>query len=155
MHGKRCTNFTVHRVPCTVHPKSKNSTNLNNNKNLVGENLVKSFEDLTVWKEAMQMTVLIYSIFKNCKDYGFKDQIQRASVSIPSNIAEGFERQTNKEFIQFLFIAKGSCGELQTQLYLSIKLEYLSKKEGQEFIDKAKKISSMIYNLINYRKTIK
>ncbi|MCL2650685.1 MAG: four helix bundle protein [Candidatus Azobacteroides sp.] len=121
----------------------------------MGENLVKSFEDLTVWKDSMQLVVLIYSKLRNCKDYGFKDQIQRASVSIPSNIAEGFERQTNKEFIQFLFIAKGSCGELQTQLYLSIKLEYLSKIEGQEFIDKAKKISSMIYNLISYRKTIK
>jgi four helix bundle protein len=119
------------------------------------KNLVKSFEDLTVWKEAMQLVVLIYSKFKDCRDYGFKDQIKRASVSVPSNIAEGFERQTNKEFIQFLFYAKGSCGELQTQLYLSIKLDYLSKNEGLEFVDKAKKISSMINNLINYRKTIK
>jgi len=147
----------VHHVPWYRAPKiyKRNNINLNNKRNLMGENLVKSFEDLTVWKDSMQLVVLIYSKLRNCKDYGFKDQIQRASVSIPSNIAEGFERQTNKEFIQFLFIAKGSCGELQTQLYLSIKLEYLSKIEGQEFIDKAKKISSMIYNLISYRKTIK
>ena len=119
------------------------------------ENLAKSFEDLMVWKNAMQLVALVYSKLGNCRDYGFKDQIQRASVSIPSNISEGFERQTNKEFIQFLFIAKGSCGELQTQLYLSIKLKYLSKEEGQELLDKAKKISCMIYKLINYRKTIK
>ncbi len=119
------------------------------------ESIVKSFEDLAVWKEAMQLVVSIYSEFINCKDYGFKDQIQRASVSIPSNIAEGYERQTNKEFIQFLFIAKGSCGELQTQLYLALKLEYVLKEKGLELIDKSKKISGMLHNLINYRKNIK
>jgi four helix bundle protein len=82
---------------------------------------VKSFEDLTVWKEAMQLVVSIYTEFKNNTDYGFKDQIQRSAVSIPSNIAEGYERQSNKEFIHFLFIAKGSSGELQTQFILHKK----------------------------------
>ncbi|GHT77765.1 four helix bundle protein [Bacteroidia bacterium] len=116
---------------------------------------VKGFEDLEVWKNAMQLTVAVYAELKENKDYGFKDQIQRAATSIPSNIAEGFERQSNKEFIQFLYIAKGSSGELQTQLYLAQKINYLTKDKAKELIDKTKKISSMIYNLINYRKTIK
>ncbi|MDR2622096.1 MAG: four helix bundle protein [Dysgonamonadaceae bacterium] len=116
---------------------------------------IRGFEDLDVWKNAMQLVVAVYTEFKENKDYGFKDQIQRAAVSIPSNITEGYERQTDKEFIQFLFIAKGSSGELQTQLYLAQKLNYLTKEKAKELIDKSKKVSSMIYNLINYRKTIK
>ena len=116
---------------------------------------VKGFEDLEVWKNAMQLVAAIYAEFKENKDYGFKDQIQRAAVSIPSNIAEGYERQSNKEFIQFLYIAKGSSGELQTQLYIAEKLKYISKDKSRELTDKSKKVSSMIYNLINYRKTIK
>jgi four helix bundle protein len=115
---------------------------------------VKRFEDLQVWKDAMNLTFSIYEKFKLCKDYGFKDQIQRAAVSIPSNIAEGFERQTAKEFVQFLYIAKGSGGELRTQLYLSIKLNYLLKKEGMEMVKQAENISKMLYNLIAYRKNI-
>ena len=116
---------------------------------------IKSFEDLDVWKNAMQLVVAIYAEFKENKDYGFRDQIQRAAVSIPSNIAEGYERQSNKEFIQFLYIAKGSSGELQTQLYIAQKLNYLVTNKAKELIDKSKKVSSMIHNLINYRKTIK
>jgi four helix bundle protein len=116
---------------------------------------IKGFEDLEVWKNAMQLVVVIYAEFKENKDYGFKDQIQRAAVSIPSNIAEGYERQTNKEFIQYLYIAKGSSAELQTQLYIAQKLNYILKEKAVELIDKSKKISSMIYNLINYRKNIK
>jgi len=123
-----------------------------NNENI---KVIKGFEDLEVWKTAMQLVVEVYALFKQNKDFGFRDQIQRAAVSIPSNIAEGYERQTNKEFVQFLYIAKGSSGELQTQLYIAIKLEYIAKDVAIELIDKSKKISSMIYNLINYRKTIK
>jgi four helix bundle protein len=67
---------------------------------------INTFEDLEIWKEGMRISVKIYEMLKNCKDYGLKDQMQRAAISIPSNIAEGFERQTNKEFIQFLYIAK-------------------------------------------------
>ncbi|MDR2844223.1 MAG: four helix bundle protein [Candidatus Symbiothrix sp.] len=116
---------------------------------------IKSFEDLAVWKIAMQLVVAVYEEFIHNKDFGFRDQIQRAAVSIPSNIAEGYERQSNKEFIQFLFIAKGSSGELQTQLYIAQKIKFISIEKGNELIDKAKKVSSMIHNLIKYRKTIK
>ncbi len=113
---------------------------------------IKSFEDLEIWKESMQIVFPIYSLLKECKDFGFRDQIQRSAVSIPSNIAEGFERQTNKEFIQFLYIAKGSCGELRTQIYLAIKLNYIEKQEGKNLIEQTKKLSSKISKLISYRK---
>lgn len=116
-------------------------------------NNYQSFEDLNIWKESMRQSVDIYRLLKDCKDYGFKDQIQRASVSVPSNIAEGFERQTDKEFAQYLFIAKGSNGEVRTQLYLAIELEYIEKQAGRDLIEKAKKISSMIQNLIKVRRS--
>jgi four helix bundle protein len=101
----------------------------------------------------MRVSVDIYKLFRECKDYGFRDQIQRASVSVSSNIAEGFERQTDKEFALFLFIAKGSNGELRTQLYLAIEFGYIDKQTGVEMIEKVKKISSMIQNLIKVRRS--
>ena len=73
---------------------------------------VTKFEDLEVWKESMKLASCVYKEFKSVRDYGLRDQVQRAAVSIASNIAEGFERRSNKEFIQHLYIAKGSCAEL-------------------------------------------
>ena len=70
---------------------------------------IQKFEDLNVWKENVRLSVNIYKSLDNCKDYGLRDQLQRSSVSIPSNISEGFARKGNKEFIQYLYIAKGSC----------------------------------------------
>jgi len=114
--------------------------------------IIKSFEDLEIWKEAMLQAIEVYDFFKNCKDFAFKDQIQRAAISVPSNIAEGFERNTNKEFIQFLHIAKGSNGELITQLYLAITFKYIDAKEGKEILEKSKILNAKIGKLINYRK---
>lgn len=113
---------------------------------------VKRFEDLNVWKEAMNLTVELYKSMKTCTDFGFRDQIQRAAVSVPSNISEGFERNSNKEFIQFLYIAKASCAELRTQLYLGMEIDILDKARAQELIEKTKKISAMLYRLIETRK---
>ena len=113
---------------------------------------IEKFEDLEVWKQSMKLARAIYSEFYPVKDYGFKDQIQRASVSVPSNIAEGNERQSNKEFIQFLFIAKSFCGELRTQIYLAIDLKYIEKKRGMELLESSRKISAMLYKLIKTRK---
>ncbi len=79
---------------------------------------IEKFEDLIVWQNAVNLSTRIYSTLKNCKDFSLRDQICRASVSVPSNIAEGFERQYNKEFIQFLYIAKGSAGEIRTQILI-------------------------------------
>ena len=88
-------------------------------------NVVHKFEDLNVWKEAMLLTRDVYRELKNCKNFGLRDQMQRSAVSIPSNIAEGFERNSNKEFIRFLYIALGSCAELRTQLYITIDIEII------------------------------
>ncbi|MCG2712087.1 MAG: four helix bundle protein [Candidatus Omnitrophica bacterium] len=77
---------------------------------------VEKFEDIIAWQKAKKLTLDIYLEFKSCKDFGFKDQIQRAAVSIMNNTAEGFERNTNKEFRNFLFIAKGSCAEVRSML---------------------------------------
>ncbi len=116
------------------------------------EQKFQSFEDLVVWKDAMRLCVSIYSLLSTCRDYGFRDQIQRAAVSVPSNIAEGHDRQTDKEFVQFLYIAKGSCAELRTQLYLAAELKFISKEESTEFINKTKRVSAMLQNLIKARR---
>ena len=113
---------------------------------------IEKFEDLDVWQNAISLSVDVYSKFQNCKDYSLKDQICRASVSIPSNIAEGFERQYNKEFIQYLFIAKGSAGEVRTQLLIACKLGFLGETDYQFLLENTRKISAQLYNLIKTRK---
>ena len=103
------------------------------------------FEDLEVWQDSMKLCKKIYAAFKNCKDYTLKDQICRASLSIPSNIAEGYERKGSKETVQFLYIAKGSCGELRTQLYLAIDFGYIEQQNGNQLIEEAINLSIKIY----------
>ncbi len=112
---------------------------------------IEKFEDLNIWKESMQLSLQIYQELKQCSDFGMKDQIQRASVSVPSNIAEGFERSSNKEFIRFLYISKASAGELRTQLYLCKELNLIEKNKCNELIDQSRKISAMLYNFIKIR----
>ena len=109
----------------------------------------KRFEDLVIWKEGMEICKEVYALLKDCKDYGLKDQMQRASVSIPSNIAEGYERKGSKETTQFLYIAKGSCGELRTQMYLAVFFQYIDSETGNTLISRIAKLSVMIYNYIN------
>ena len=87
---------------------------------------IHQFEDLVCWKKARELTKEVYISLKDCKDYGFKDQIQRASVSVLSNIAEGFERGTKQEFLNYLYIAKGSAGEVRAQLYVALDVGYLN-----------------------------
>ena len=116
------------------------------------ENNFQSFEDLFIWQEGVELSVDLYTSLKNCKDFGLRDQIQRSSVSVPSNIAEGFERQTDKEFIQFLYIAKGSSAELRTQLYIASRVLIIEKDKCLSFIMRAKKNSAMIQNLISSKK---
>lgn len=116
---------------------------------------VKYFEDLEVWKSARELTGRIYKITSDgsfSRDVGLRDQIRRASVSIMSNIAEGFERGGNQEMIQFLSIAKGSCGEARAQLYVALDQEYIPEKEGEQLIDEFKKLSIMINNFMAYLK---
>jgi four helix bundle protein len=87
---------------------------------------IEKFEDLICWQRARELVRQLYAAFKTCTDYGFKDQIQRAAVSILSNIAEGFERGTQQEFLNYLFIAKGSAGEVRAQPYVALDVGYLN-----------------------------
>jgi four helix bundle protein len=114
-------------------------------------NKIEKFEDLLVWQEAMNLAESVYNEFATIKDYGLKDQIQRASVSVPSNIAEGYDRQSNKEFIQFLFISKGSNSEVRTQLYLAKRLKLIEDGKADKIIEQTRKISAMLFNLIQTR----
>ena len=109
----------------------------------------KSFEDLEVWKKSFNLSVNIYKCFIDLKDFGFKDQITRSALSIPSNIAEGYERNYTKEFIRFLKIAKGSCGELRTQLAIGKEVNYIKECKYEEFFNECIIISKMLSSLIS------
>jgi len=102
---------------------------------------VERFEDIIAWKKAKELTILIYRVLKNSKDYAFREQIQRASVSIMNNIAEGYERKSNNEFKQFLFIAKGSCGEVRSMLHLAKDLGKVHENEFEEAFQISEEIS--------------
>lgn len=108
----------------------------------------KNFEDLDVWQRSRSLAVCVCRTLQVCKDYGFRDQITRAAVSIPSNIAEGAERITRKEFTQFLGYAKGSAGELRTQLMIAADLGYITKNNAAELINESTQISKMLFGLI-------
>lgn len=107
----------------------------------------KSFEDLEVWQRACRLAVEIFEEFRSCDFINLKNQIERSALSIPSNIAEGAERGGSKEFSQFLKIAKGSCGELRTQLYIAAKLKTLESQKSKFLIAESKEISAMIEGL--------
>ena len=113
---------------------------------------IEQFEDIVAWQKAKIMTLKIYSLFKDLKDFGFKDQICRASVSVMNNIAEGFESKSDNEFKHFLFIAKGSCGEIRSMLYLANELNYVTKEEYFYLINLSNEVSKIISGLI---KTLK
>lgn len=116
------------------------------------KNKVTRYEDLDVWKESMRLAAEIYKTLKDSRDFPLKDQMQRAAISIPSNISEGYERNTNKDFIRFLHISKGSCSELRTQLYLAIEVGTINKKEGLELISRSNSISAMLHKYIQIRR---
>jgi four helix bundle protein len=114
----------------------------------------QSFEDLDVWKRACRLAVEVVCAFSKSKEYIFKDQMTRAAISIPSNIAEiaeGYERDSRLDVIRFLRIAKGSAAELRTQCYLAMKLELLPHDQCQSFIQACKEISAMLQGLIRSR----
>ena len=118
---------------------------------------VDSFEDLEVWKLARVLagkTHLFSLQVDFSKDYGFKDQIQRATVSIVSNIAEGFERQSNNQFLHFLDIAVGSAGEVRAQLYLAFDFGYIDRQQFLDATSDAKKIGRMLTKLMQYLRTV-
>jgi four helix bundle protein len=116
------------------------------------KSIVKRFEDLEVWKEGMQLAVRVYEVMAPSRDFGLKDQMCRAAVSVPSNIAEGYERGSNREFVQFLNYSRGSNGELRTQLYLAAKLGLVDRVASRELVDKSRKVSAMLHKYVQVRK---
>lgn len=111
---------------------------------------IERFEDIEAWKEGRKLVVQVYNALSKCKDYGFRDQIQRAAISITSNIAEGFDRGTNKEFIQFLTIARGSVSEVKSQGYNAMDLGYVGGEEFDKMYQECTTVSNLINGFIRY-----
>ncbi len=113
-----------------------------------------ALENLEVWKRACKLSVDVYQSLHSCSDYGFKDQVTRSALSIPSNIAEGYERDSLKSCVQYLTIAKGSCGELWTQLLIGRKAGFVTSDTGKYLEKEAKEISKMLFGLIKHYKEL-
>ena len=115
---------------------------------------IERFEDINAWQEARELVKLVYSAIESnqsfAKDFRLANQIQAAAVSSMANIAEGFSRQSRKEFIQFLFIAKGSAAEIQSHIYVAKDLNYVNTEKFEQIYDKADKVSRMVSNFIKY-----
>jgi len=116
---------------------------------------IDNFEDLNVYKQSRELTKEIYKLTRKpifSQDRSLTNQMRRASVSIMSNIAEGFERETTREFIRFLYISKGSAGEIRVQIMVALDQAYISEKLYAELLDRTRRIGGMLSNLISYLK---
>ena len=113
----------------------------------------QSFEDLEVWKRACRVAVRVYEALKDCRDYGLRDQMTRAAVSIASNIAEGAERNSEVEYARFLHIAEGSAAELRTRLYIAQRIGIVDHTTQTELTDELKQIGAMLQGLTKSLKT--
>ena len=115
---------------------------------------IERFEDLQAWKEARVLVSQIYRAIRTAeslkRDYRFRDQIGAAAVSVMSNVAEGFSRRSDREFTQYLFIAKGSCAEVQSLLYVALDQEYISQTDFEALYEQAEKAAKLISGLITY-----
>ena len=114
---------------------------------------IEKFEDIESWKLAREVTKLVYRVSSTggfSRDFALRDQIRRSAISIMSNIAEGFERDGDKEFVQFLAIAKGSCGEARAQLYVALDQEYVNPAEFESIYEKLVETSRLICGLMKY-----
>ena len=110
---------------------------------------MEAFEKLDVWKRSCRLCVTLYQKLHDSREWGFRDQITRAALSVPSNIAEGYERNSRKEYLQFLRIAKGSCGEVRTQLYIGQRAGLLESNLCEDLIRESGEISKMLGGLIS------
>ncbi len=109
---------------------------------------INNFEEIIAWQQAKELTIAIYSSLASCKDYGYRDQIQRATVSIMNNIAEGFERRGDREFKHFLYIAKGSCAEVRSMLSIASDLGYVPQDKAENLAKQAVTIRKLLASFI-------
>ena len=114
---------------------------------------IERFEEIIAWQKARVLTLNLYTLFKESRDYSFRDQIQRASVSIMNNISEGYGRGSDLDFKRFLFIANGSCCEVKSMLYLAKDLQYISKSDFDDLFTKTDEIGRILNGLIKSLKT--
>ena len=114
---------------------------------------MEALEKLEVWQRSCRLAISIYEALNPSNEFAFKDQITRSALSVASNIAEGYERSSPKQFAQYLRIAKGSCGELRTQLYIGKEAGFIAPSDADPLIAEAIEISKMVYGLIKYCET--
>lgn len=110
--------------------------------------ILARFEDLDLWRRAARLSADIYRALADLRDFGFRDQITRSGLSIPSNIADGYERNSDRELSQFLNYAKGSAGELRTQIYIGMDIGYIEREGGKAWLKEAEEISRMLYAML-------
>ena len=118
----------------------------------MGDKKIERFEDIIAWQKARELVNHVYRVFNNTKDFNFREQIQRASVSVMNNIAEGFERRTNNEFKHFLFMAKGSCGEVRSMLYAALDLKMITEEIFNELMNFRRKFVKFFPVLLRHCK---
>ncbi|TKB46132.1 four helix bundle protein [Thalassotalea mangrovi] len=106
-----------------------------------------NYEKLTVWKESLKLSKELYLYFKGFNNFGYKDQITRSGLSIPSNVAEGMARNSAKEKAHFLTLARGSCAELRTQIYIGIDIDYIDDDIGKRWLSDTRYIDAMLNGL--------
>ncbi|TWT55864.1 four helix bundle protein [Allorhodopirellula solitaria] len=114
-----------------------------------------SYDELDVWKRSARLSVTLYRETKELRDFGFRDQMTRSGLSIPSNIAEGYERDSDAEIARFLTIAKGSAGELRTQILIGIEAGFLDRTSAKQWADEAYQLSKMLAALIRHHRAKK
>ncbi|HNC23321.1 MAG TPA: four helix bundle protein [Opitutaceae bacterium] len=114
---------------------------------------IEGFEDLVVWQQAIDLAADVYHLFEPSRDFTLKNQIQRAAISISSNIAEGYERGSNREFVQFLYYAKASCGEVRSQVQLAKRVKVISESQAAQIFAASKELSARLGAYINVRNT--
>lgn len=112
----------------------------------------ETFEKLEVWQEAIELAARVYDLFRDCRDFEFRGQIRAAAVSVSNNIAEGYERSSNAEFIRFLDIARGSCGEVRSQLHFARRVALAPTEQAATLIVEAKRLSKRIARLMQVRR---
>jgi four helix bundle protein len=111
-----------------------------------------TFENLEVWQEAVELAAAVYELLRECRDLGFRGQMQNAAVSVSNNIAEGYERDSNAEFIRFLIIAKGSCGEVRSMAYVGRRVKVLTVPQADQLIADGKRLSKRLARFIAVRR---